>query len=324
MMMLMMLFKLIIAILAGPVLSHDLIIRRCNETLTSDDAKSFNYPREPHHLNGLIFAYNISGLVYCTGDGYIPPAPLSIDPSILLIHCDHMYVDNPHHLCLHKIINNSISSGYTGILMYNQHLNWTLINEQLLNEANYPIAFISLSIYTDLLVHHRTSACDAISVSIYVRNDLYHQEGIPKGFLDIIVYILIIFILLISCLPCICMVHRVIKGICEYCQGNRTNDEEDPQMTSEPSRERLINETTHLFNEELVVNGGSPSCCSICLNDFINGDLISRLPCGHVFHPHCIQSWISRGTESADTCTCPVCRRHVTTGSTHANYGTVN
>ncbi|CAF9930325.1 hypothetical protein IMSHALPRED_008147 [Imshaugia aleurites] len=43
--------------------------------------------------------------------------------------------------------------------------------------------------------------------------------------------------------------------------------------------------------------------CLICLNDFIDGDLIRTLPCGHDFHPACIDPWLlDRSTA------CPACR----------------
>lgn len=48
-----------------------------------------------------------------------------------------------------------------------------------------------------------------------------------------------------------------------------------------------------------------PPECSICLQGFIPGDLISRTPCsrtGHVFHSGCAQEWLKLHS------TCPLCR----------------
>jgi Ring finger domain len=43
--------------------------------------------------------------------------------------------------------------------------------------------------------------------------------------------------------------------------------------------------------------------CSICLDDpFTVGDQVTRLPCAHFYHRHCIQGWLSQ------SCTCPICR----------------
>ncbi|PTD02055.1 hypothetical protein HYE67_000015 [Fusarium culmorum] len=43
--------------------------------------------------------------------------------------------------------------------------------------------------------------------------------------------------------------------------------------------------------------------CSICTDDFLNGVRIRSLPCGHLFHPKCIDPWL---LERAVTC--PMCR----------------
>ncbi|KAK8112937.1 hypothetical protein PG984_013463 [Apiospora sp. TS-2023a] len=45
-------------------------------------------------------------------------------------------------------------------------------------------------------------------------------------------------------------------------------------------------------------NGGeeeppmSPSTCSICTEDFRQGDKLRNLACGHLFHPACIDPWL--------------------------------
>lgn len=39
--------------------------------------------------------------------------------------------------------------------------------------------------------------------------------------------------------------------------------------------------------------------CSICTEDFIEGTRLRKLPCGHVFHPQCIDLWLM---DRARTC----------------------
>eukprot|EP00588_Corethron_pennatum_P032392 CAMPEP_0194349204 /NCGR_PEP_ID=MMETSP0171-20130528/106952_1 /TAXON_ID=218684 /ORGANISM="Corethron pennatum, Strain L29A3" /LENGTH=884 /DNA_ID=CAMNT_0039116623 /DNA_START=168 /DNA_END=2819 /DNA_ORIENTATION=- len=46
-------------------------------------------------------------------------------------------------------------------------------------------------------------------------------------------------------------------------------------------------------------------CCSICLVDYEEGDEIRTMPCGHAFHPECVDPWLSLHTS------CPQCRRSV-------------
>ncbi|XP_043714838.1 E3 ubiquitin-protein ligase ATL6-like [Telopea speciosissima] len=46
--------------------------------------------------------------------------------------------------------------------------------------------------------------------------------------------------------------------------------------------------------------------CAVCLNEFVDEDTIRLLPkCDHVFHPDCIDTWLSKRT------TCPVCRANL-------------
>lgn len=46
--------------------------------------------------------------------------------------------------------------------------------------------------------------------------------------------------------------------------------------------------------------------CSICTDEFNMGEESRKLPCGHVFHPACIDKWIASGKE-----TCPNCRHNI-------------
>jgi hypothetical protein len=49
----------------------------------------------------------------------------------------------------------------------------------------------------------------------------------------------------------------------------------------------------------------SSSSCSICLNEYSPDDLVVKLPCGHIFHPTCIESWLNVSQ------LCPVDRSNV-------------
>jgi RING/U-box domain-containing protein len=43
--------------------------------------------------------------------------------------------------------------------------------------------------------------------------------------------------------------------------------------------------------------------CRVCLVRFDADAVVHRLPCGHVFHSHCIGAWLDY-----DNATCPLCR----------------
>lgn len=45
--------------------------------------------------------------------------------------------------------------------------------------------------------------------------------------------------------------------------------------------------------------------CAICIEEFSDGCQVRPLPCGHQFHPHCVDPWI------LDNCTCPLCKAEI-------------
>jgi len=42
--------------------------------------------------------------------------------------------------------------------------------------------------------------------------------------------------------------------------------------------------------------------CSICIDEYDNGDSVKFLPCSHFYHTSCIDQWLSKHT------TCPLCK----------------
>lgn len=56
-------------------------------------------------------------------------------------------------------------------------------------------------------------------------------------------------------------------------------------------------------------NATPPECeqqCHICLEDFVDGDLVRDLNCSHSFHAHCVDVWLMEKSAS-----CPLCRADV-------------
>ncbi|CAM9699885.1 unnamed protein product, partial [Scytosiphon promiscuus] len=45
----------------------------------------------------------------------------------------------------------------------------------------------------------------------------------------------------------------------------------------------------------------SDDSCSVCLDDYEEGDQLLQLTCGHVFHRPCIDHWLD------GHCVCPCC-----------------
>lgn len=46
-------------------------------------------------------------------------------------------------------------------------------------------------------------------------------------------------------------------------------------------------------------------CSCICLDDYGDGDMLTRMPCRHDFHSNCIGPWLALHRE------CPLCKRDV-------------
>ena len=72
--------------------------------------------------------------------------------------------------------------------------------------------------------------------------------------------------------------------------------------TLEAPSENPTRNIDHLELEALSYGEEEQKTCSVCLEDFMPGDIVNRLKCGHVFHPQCIYTW---ATYKA---TCPTCR----------------
>ncbi len=54
---------------------------------------------------------------------------------------------------------------------------------------------------------------------------------------------------------------------------------------------------------KLHKGNSTTSCCSICLADYKDTDVLRFLPyCGHLFHLKCVDSWLRLNA------TCPICR----------------
>ncbi|NXH37089.1 PJA2 ligase, partial [Myiagra hebetior] len=77
--------------------------------------------------------------------------------------------------------------------------------------------------------------------------------------------------------------------------------------------ESLDTEQTHLpatketidCLPQIIITGdynGQEQCCIICCSDYVEGEIITELPCHHLFHKPCVTLWLQRVR------TCPVCR----------------
>jgi len=47
--------------------------------------------------------------------------------------------------------------------------------------------------------------------------------------------------------------------------------------------------------------------CSVCLNSYIENDIICQIKCSHIYHKTCIDTWI----KFSKNLTCPICRKEL-------------
>ncbi|KZV28413.1 hypothetical protein F511_03216 [Dorcoceras hygrometricum] len=82
---------------------------------------------------------------------------------------------------------------------------------------------------------------------------------------------------------------------------------EDPQLcvVEVALDEATLSSYPKMLYSEAKINqkDSTAACCSICLADYKNSDVLRALPdCGHLFHLKCVDPWLLSHP------TCPVCR----------------
>jgi len=96
------------------------------------------------------------------------------------------------------------------------------------------------------------------------------------------------------------------------------SDDDDDSMSYEENvelQERVGSVTIGLPPETLAAlpeiafkkqaDEGDGERCTVCLDDYEDGEIVLQLPCSHIFHGHCVPEWFK--TQK----TCPLCRHGV-------------
>ena len=69
-----------------------------------------------------------------------------------------------------------------------------------------------------------------------------------------------------------------------------------------PTEETILNTLPEDFIEDVTKLDNEKKICSICLEDFKNGDKVTYLPCIHFFHTYCVNNWLKSQNS------CPICK----------------
>ena len=56
---------------------------------------------------------------------------------------------------------------------------------------------------------------------------------------------------------------------------------------------------------KMMKMGNSKKTCSICIECFGKGQIIYKLPCGHIFHTECLVPWFDKKHQ------CPYCKNDI-------------
>uniref|UniRef100_A0A3P9Q405 RING-type E3 ubiquitin transferase n=1 Tax=Poecilia reticulata TaxID=8081 RepID=A0A3P9Q405_POERE len=82
------------------------------------------------------------------------------------------------------------------------------------------------------------------------------------------------------------------------------NDDEDDEHPRGLTKEQIDNLSTRTYGQASL-EGEMGRACSVCINEYTQGNKLRRLPCSHEFHVHCIDRWLSENN------TCPICRQPI-------------
>ena len=73
-----------------------------------------------------------------------------------------------------------------------------------------------------------------------------------------------------------------------------------------PTDTAIVSELPETKIDDIKKLDNDKKNCVICMEDFKNGDKTTNLPCLHMFHTNCIQSWLKKQN------TCPICKFKLT------------
>jgi len=72
-----------------------------------------------------------------------------------------------------------------------------------------------------------------------------------------------------------------------------------------PVRRADDNTIAQLPEKMVGTDSDSSDCCSICLGEFVKGEMCKTLPCAHQYHSGCIDQWLSNVAQ------CPMCKTDI-------------
>ncbi|KAF5190477.1 Ring-h2 finger protein atl70 [Thalictrum thalictroides] len=133
---------------------------------------------------------------------------------------------------------------------------------------------------------------------------MFMDKNSGVGFFVGISFGFIIFLAAVALVIIICKRPHTSESL-QHLQSS-TDFQHDPSVAidiglKEPT---IQSYPTLLYSQTKLDNKDNTSCCSICLSNYKDIDLLRVLPdCKHMFHLKCVDPWLRLHS------TCPVCRK---------------
>ena len=93
-------------------------------------------------------------------------------------------------------------------------------------------------------------------------------------------------------------------------ENHRNERAENQQAAAHSLAERYVvaHDQGHPYP---VIEESDEVDCLICSDSYLDGELVSKLECGHSFHSVCIDTWCAHCAQGGSPLTCPLCRAEV-------------
>jgi len=101
---------------------------------------------------------------------------------------------------------------------------------------------------------------------------------------------------------------------CDFDKGSRSmkNKKKEQNESNEVPPDASARKKQQKENSPCNSAVLSCSSCSICCEDYQNGDVLRILSCHHAFHKNCMDSWAYSFCRRKEKCpTCPLCKQTI-------------
>ena len=178
--------------------------------------------------------------------------------------------------CMLERIKIARTVGYDAILSYTVNDTNTTITDSIAL-TGFPIAIIEYS----------TVDTFTARVAVPITNDTTVKIILSSTPINIVLPAVLSIVSLLLCLFLLFCIYRNVKSFKRRARRKSLAD-------------KLVIPTRRYGGEE------KHTACNICLEDFKTGTNVRQLPCEHIFHPSCIDEWLSR-----HSCVCPNCKMNL-------------